>query len=515
MTKIPYSFLQSGLITFFSLFTSFSHAHVFDNHHYLPNINTEKTWATQLPNLHNQNGLVDKQQSLKIGEYALRQLNSSAPIITDPWLQESLQQILWQLNAVARQDAPLALLIINDKQINAFAIPSGLIGINIGLIDKARSLDEVASVMAHEIAHISQRHYQHRNDEKNKQLALQIGSLLAGIIASQANSEVGSAVMIGTQAMSANTTATFSRSQEQEADRIGMQIMAEAGYDVHAMGHFFTLLNQQNQINTNAFIPSFILSHPLTTERLSEANLRANQYPKNLLNHTTKHYRQQLFDQIQWRGRYLAKLVTKTDLLQAAKNNDGAKLALIMQLIDEHQLTKAEQAIQFFAKDIENLSNPLAVIVSAHLNQKQGKYQQSIQKLTSLHQLMPERRDIKLYLADAYLNQNPNNQQSAQTVIHLLQPLSQQNVRDIEVWQRLQQANQILARYSQGNEKILHEINVLRYRSQIEYWKNDSDNALTSLNHAKKLANTLKSPALISTINQQIQLIQQTDKYKP
>lgn len=133
---------------------------------------------------------------------------------------------------------------------------------------------------------------------------------------------------MGAQTMSANSAAAFSRDQEREADRVGMQIMAQAGYDVNAMPNFFATLNQQNPVKTNAFIPSFIMSHPLTAERdsVKPANERANtQMPRY---RTIAAYRQQLFDRIQWRAKYFAHLTTKAELQQAAKTSDGAKLAL-------------------------------------------------------------------------------------------------------------------------------------------------------------------------------------------
>lgn len=143
-------------------------------------------WPTTAANTVDNDGLIESQQSQLLGEWALRQINEEAPRITDAWLQQTLEQIVWQINAVARADAPMALVLIDDRQINAFAVPAGVIGINVGLLDKSKNLDEVASVISHEIAHVSQRHYQHRNDEKTKHLLLQLGGMLAGVAAASA-----------------------------------------------------------------------------------------------------------------------------------------------------------------------------------------------------------------------------------------------------------------------------------------------------------------------------------------
>ncbi|MFW2178406.1 MULTISPECIES: M48 family metalloprotease [unclassified Moraxella] len=478
-----------------------------------------QSWQGQWATSQQSDGLIDNQQSLMIGEWALRQINQQAPLIDDPWVQDSLQTIIWQINAVARPEAPSALVIINDRQINAFAVPSGLIGLNVGLVDKARTMDELASVISHEIAHVSQRHYQHRNDEKTKQLLMQAGGMLAGIVAAKAsNSNTGTAVMMGSQAISANSVASFSREQEREADRIGMQIMAQAGYDVTAMPSFFATLDQQNPVKANAFIPSFVMSHPLTAERLSEARSRAMTYQQSnktsVLNSSTQRHRQQIFDQLQWRIRYLAHLTNKNDLKQSAKTSDGAKLALAMQLMDERAYLEAQNVLQPLKPQIADFSNPLAVIVDATLNQKLGKTELAISQLTTLMNLLPERRDVKLYLSKIYLEQA--NVDNASKVLQLLQPLSKTYPKDLLIWQYLQQASQVLSKNTTGSSKTLHEINVLRYRANREFWQNQLNEAITSLTQAQSLAKTLpQNTALLATINQQMSQVQQANQFTP
>ena len=505
------------------LIVNLSHAAAF-NSNVSSNFNSisqdNKDWNHQLADMSGSgNGLIDRQQSLQMGEWALRQLQGQAPLVDDPWLQDSLQGITGQLSALALPEAPLGLVIINDRTINAFAIPAGVFGVNLGLLDKARNLDEVAGVLSHEIAHVSQRHYQNRGNEKTKQLLMQMGGMLAGIAASKADSGAGIAVMAGTQAMVANNAAAFSRSQEQEADRIGMQIMALGGYDVNAMPNFFALMNQQNQVKPNALIPSFVLSHPLTADRLSEARLRATTYRQataiQAQNDSGQYYRKTLFDQMQWRARYFTHSINKNDLIIASKTSNGAKLALAMQYIDERDFSNAQKTLLPFASQISDLSNPLAVIVQATLDTAQGQHAQAITRLTALHNLMPERRDIRLYLTDSVLAKGTPTQSELQTSANLLQPLSRQNPRDIQVWQRLEQISQQLAKISTGNTKTLQEINVLRYRAQNEFWQNNLEAAVTTLTQAKKLALTLNSQAILATINDQLRQVQSANQYKP
>lgn len=477
----------------------------------------------QLAAMDNGQALIDTEQNRQVGEWAFRQINGNAALIKDPWLQQSLEQIVWQINAVAGLNAPMGLVIINDKQINAFAVPSGLIGINVGLLDKAKSLDEIVSVVAHEIAHVSQRHYQHRNDEKTKQLLMQAGGLLAGVAASKVgDGDAAAAVMLGSQAISANAAASYSRGQEREADRIGMQIMNQAGYDVNAMPSFFATLDQQNPVKSNTLIPSFILSHPLTADRISEARARVATYKRDSqANMASNRYqsiqqqRAQLFEQIQWRARYYGYLVNKADLEQGAKTSKGAKLALINYYLDNAQPKAAQSLIQDFDEDINTLANPLAVVTFSQLAAQQGNVDVAIAKLQQLASVYPERTDVPRYLSDIYLKYRPTAE-SGQKVLALLQPLSKQNPRDVMVWDRLQQASQLLAKHGSGDEQLIHRINTLRYRAYGELWRNELKDAVTSLTQAKSLAKQLPSnQSLLALLNQQINQVQDANQFKP
>ena len=479
----------------------------------------------QLAAMDNGQALIDTEQNRQVGEWALRQINGNAALIKDPWLQQSLEQIVWQINAVAGLNAPMGLVIINDKQINAFAVPSGLIGINVGLLDKAKSLDEIVSVIAHEIAHVSQRHYQHRSDEKTKQLLMQAGGLLAGVAASKigdGDAAAAAAVMLGSQAMSANAAASYSRGQEREADRIGMQIMNQAGYDVNAMPSFFATLDQQNPVKSNTLIPSFILSHPLTADRISEARARVATYKRDSqANMASNRYqsiqqqRAQLFEQIQWRARYYGYLVNKADLEQGAKTSKAAKLALINYYIDNGQPKAAQSLMQDFDKDINTLANPLAVVTFSQLAAQQGNVDVAIAKLQQLAAVYPERTDVPRYLSDIYLKYRPTAE-SGQKVLALLQPLSKQNPRDVMLWDRLQQASQLLAKHGSGDEQLIHRINTLRYRAYGELWRNELKDAVTSLTQAKSLAKQLPSnQSLLALLNQQINQVQDANQFKP
>lgn len=464
-------------------------------------------------------GFADQHQNRLIGEWSLQRLNGQINALHDPWVQTLLSDITWQLNAQVRQQAPLALVIVNDPNINAFAIPGGVIGLNTGTITAAKSMDEVASVLAHEVAHLSQRHYEHSDEAKRKALLLQIGGLLAAIAASTADGDAAAAIMMGSQTAALDSQMAFSRDNEREADRVGMQIMTQAGFDPKAMPRFFATLNMQSQLNqaANSFLPSFVRSHPLSDERLSEAQTRAQQYPSIPLRQQTTNQRN--FDLLYWRVQLLSNQASEQRLETAAKNSTGAKLALVSWYAKQQRYQAADRLLTTLMQqpnsELQKLE-PLLSITRSDLARAQGDWQSAADILRTQHQLYPERRDLRLYLAQAYIALGRASE--AQT---LLKPLIQNQESDLQAWQGLQQANDYLAKHA--TDPVLQQIatiNALRYRSHEELWRGRYDDALVSLTQALRLAkptsnnsNNLRS--LVATIDSEIKAVKTAKEFKP
>ena len=478
--------------------------------------------ALTLPNLRGDSlSFAEQHQNKLAGEWSLQRINGQAKMEHDPWIEETVKEMTWRLNAQARQQAPLAVVIIDNPNINAFAAPGGLIGINTGTIIAAKSMDELASVVAHEVAHISQRHYEHSADERKKAMLLQIGGMLAAIAASAVDGDAGAAVMMGTQTAAMNSGMAFSRSNEREADRVGMQIMNQAGYNPRAMVSFFATMDQQRQLNQsdNQFLPSFIRSHPLSTERLSESQSRAQSYPSLSLTQQQRH--QSLFDLLYWRVQSSGNHVTETALMSAAKNSTGAKLALLSWYGKQQRFAEAEQLFQTLSA-IPNAQRqalePLLSITQSQILTEQNKWAQAAKVLEAQQRLYPERRDLRLYLAEALTNSD--NPTQAQT---LLKPLTQQQPSDRYAWQLLQLANEKIAKTTTSPQLAkIATINALRYRSHDQLWNARYDSALTSLTQAQQLAEQMQTTAqassatpLLANIAQEVKNVKTAKDYKP
>ena len=475
-----------------------------------------------LPNLRGQGlSFAEQYQNKLLGEWSLRNINGRTKMEHDPWIHETVKDITWRLNAQARQQAPLGLVIIDNPSINAFAAPGGVIGLNTGTIMAASSMDELASVIAHEVAHISQNHYESGADERKKALLMQIGGMLAAIAASAVDGDAAAAVMMGSQTATMNSSMAFSRNNEREADRVGMQIMNQAGYDPRAMPRFFATMNQQSQLNqtANQFLPSFVRSHPLSNERLSESQSRAQRYTSLSLNQQQRH--QALFDLLYWRVQSTGKHVSETALTTAAKNSVGAKLALMYWYGEQQRFKEANELyteLSALPATQRQVLEPLLSITQSQILTEQNQWQQAAELLESQQRLYPERRDLRLYLAEALTNSNQPTKAQA-----LLKPLTEQQPSDRYAWQSLQLANEKIAKTTDSAPLAkIATINALRYRSHDQLWSGRYDRALTSLTQAKQLTEKMQKTAqassarpLLANINAEIKAVKTAKDFKP
>jgi predicted Zn-dependent protease len=237
----------------------------------------------------------------RVGEQIMREIRRDPDYIDDPVLLEYLQGVFQPLVAAARQRGEIGPdldqrfawepFLVRDRSVNAFALPGGYIGVHLGLIAMTTTRDELASVLAHELSHITQRHIARSIANNKRQSLLGAAATILGILAaSRSNSmDAANAVMVGGQAASIQAQLNFSRDMEREADRIGFAVMTTAGFAPGGMASMFEKLSQSSRLNDYGAYP-YLRSHPLTTERIGEARARMGTAqrvaPVNLLEHT-------------------------------------------------------------------------------------------------------------------------------------------------------------------------------------------------------------------------------------
>ncbi len=222
----------------------------------------------------------------KLGDQIMREIRRDPDYIDDPVLLEYLQSLWQPLLASAKQRGDITAevdqrfawepFLVRDRSVNAFALPGGYIGVHLGLMAMTATRDELASVLAHEMSHVTQRHIARSIANSKKQSLLSAAALILGVLAASRSRSVdaANAVITGSQAAAIQGQLNFSRDMEREADRVGFAVMTGAGFSAGGMAAMFEKLDASSRFNDNGGFP-YLRSHPLTVERIGEARSRA------------------------------------------------------------------------------------------------------------------------------------------------------------------------------------------------------------------------------------------------
>ena len=235
-------------------------------------INTEEETLPELGNA--SSSAISIASEYKLGRLYMAQLRKSLPIYEDPVSQDYVEHLIYRLAEYSQlKDRRLEVTLINQKSVNAFAAPGGIIGINGGLIYHAPTEGEFASVLSHELAHLSQRHFARRlQRQKDRSLANALLILASVAVAAATNPQ---AILAGQQAINQQSLA-YSRGNEQEADRVGFTTMVRAGFNPQSMANMFGLLQSLSRLSGSEDL-EFLRSHPLTKKRISDSRIRADE----------------------------------------------------------------------------------------------------------------------------------------------------------------------------------------------------------------------------------------------
>lgn len=327
----------------------------------------------------------------RLGAQFMRQIRAQLPLVRDVQLSEYIQSLGTRLAlAAGKHDQDFTFFIIEDPQINAFAIPGGYVGVNSGLIAVMDQEEQLASVVAHEVAHVTQRHHARAFATGNRATLSTAAAVLAAIIIGQASPHAGQAALAAGLAASQQSAINFTRSNEIEADRIGIEILANADYDARAMAEAFAILRRKNSLNTSNLQLEYLRTHPLDNNRIAEASDRADSQPRRKRSDNVDY---QLF-----RARLAVLTASDSgDLMRTYMASHKAKpdiassyaLALISQ-----RANRAEQAREYL-QELDTLisAHPMVELLRADIAGMQGRRSDD-STLAALSELYPERYSI-------------------------------------------------------------------------------------------------------------------------
>lgn len=235
--------------------------------------------------------VLSKSDEARIGRAIMRNIRMSGQIVEDPQITEYINEIGHRIAAHANDgDHSFTFFVVDDPNINAFALPGGYVGVHTGLLDATRSEDELAGVLAHEVAHVTQRHIARAVHANQRQSILSTAIMLGAILAGAAGG--GGDAMQGAIAIAQGTAVqqqiNFTRSNEYEADRVGISALADAGFNPDGMAAFFEVISSDTR-PVEARVPEFLRTHPVSSARIAEARGRARDYPRVESNDSTNY----------------------------------------------------------------------------------------------------------------------------------------------------------------------------------------------------------------------------------
>lgn len=428
--------------------------------------------ADDLPSLGDaSSAIVSPQQEHQLGRAWLSLLRGNVNQLNDPQLKDYVETSVYRLAETSQlQDRRLEFILIDSRELNAFAAPGGIVGVNGGLFLNAQTEGEYASVLAHELAHLSQRHFARGVEAQQRMQMPMMAALLAGIVlAAAGGGDAGIAAIAGTQAAAIQEQRRFSRQNEQEADRIGIQNLEKAGFDPRTMPSMFERLMRQYRYDAKP--PEFLLTHPVSESRVADTRNRAEQAPKGGIEDSLRYQLIRARVALTYEG--TPGLAAKRFRAQLDENPklDAARYGLALAQIKGGQLNEARENLKpLLEKAPNDLTYNLAQIDLDITNNRLADAQQRVERMRGLY---PSSYPLQQVRADLLLKQNRPAESEK-----VLDALLKSRPDDPDVWYEVAEVRGL-----SGNTIGLHQ-------ARAEYFAlvGDFDQAIQQLDFAKRRA---------------------------
>lgn len=389
--RTAYSRWAIALIVAFSSATFTPSGAAFDEHQ-LPTLGAA---ATSVSN-----------EEYRLGRAWLRQFRAHAPQWQDPIVSDYVDSLIARLAPHSQLGSlQTTIVMVDSRSLNAFAVPGGVVGVNAGLFAFADDEGAFVSVLAHELGHLSQRHYARGSARAEQTQLPAMAAMLAGmLIAASGGGDVGIAAAMGSQAAFMQDRLSYSRRFEQEADSIGLQAMANAGYDPEAMVRMFSAMQRMARLQGGT-PPEFLLTHPVSESRLSDAQARASQ-----LQVAETYTSNTLYDMM--RARALLNIhrnnpqQAASRLTQAGAEEPAQRYLNALIAAHNGQTDSALNTLDQLARELPDYSMLPATAASVALEAQ--RYDAAISRSQRVLRLSPSYLPAQLILAEAQLQRAPS-----------------------------------------------------------------------------------------------------------
>lgn len=383
-----------------------------------------------LPELGGASATVSSGEEYRLGRAWLRQFRAQTDEWEDPIARDYIQGLIARLLPYIDVREDVIVTLVDSRLLNAFAVPGGVMGVNSGLFTFADSEDTLASVIAHELGHLAQHHYARRMQRVEETQLPTMAAMLAGmVLAAGGAGDAGLATMVGSQAAFIQDQLAYSRRFEQEADRIGLDALADAGFDPQAMPEMFRAMQRLASLQ-GGNPPEFLLTHPVTQSRISDTQARADQLP------SPPAHASEVFSMI--RGRALLSLHPgdPRQAMARLRQDDPPQAAVryLQALIDAQRghTAQALDAIDALSNAMPNLS--MLPASAAEIALKAGQRDEALRRARRILRLQPDYRPAQLIEARVLLQQAPDQ------AFDVLRDMSDQYPEDPQVFALLAEA---------------------------------------------------------------------------
>jgi len=356
----------------------------------------------QLPGFGEGNA-VSLNQEYYLGRAWLMSFRRQAPIVDDALLQDYIEHLVYRLAASSQlRDRRLEIVLVEAQSINAFAVPGGVVGIHTGLIAKAENEAQLSSVLTHELAHLSQRHFARGIEAQKNSQAAMLAGLLGGLVMIAAGAtDAGMGAMMGGQAAAMDSQLRYSRQHEQEADRVGMQNQVAAGLDPGGAAGMFEVMQAESR-NYGSRPPEFLMTHPLTESRIADTRNRAATYPKRIYQDNPEFQLMRARVEVSFIKDSADAVARFSDLrAKGGRQAVAAQYGLILALTRNNEFAEARELLKPMRKAKPN--NIVYLVAEGDINIAQKKYEEAIVMLEKGLRLTPGNHPITMALARAYI----------------------------------------------------------------------------------------------------------------